>query len=128
MSIAAAHHWQQNAACLGLDVELFFPEERGGQATANQAKQVCAGCPVKAECLNYALEERIGHGIWGGMDINERQKLSDGRRRFPRPIRHGTNGGSRAHQRRGEEPCADCKRAHALYHQMLLEKNRGEGI
>lgn len=117
--------WQQLAACLGADPDLWFPPPGGGRARTAQAKAICAGCPVKAECLAYALEERIGYGIWGGLDLADRQKLTGGRRQFPKPIRHGTNGGSRAHQRRGEDPCVECKRAHALYHQMREEKRRG---
>lgn len=126
MSTAAAHAWQQNAACLGADPDLFFPPVSGGHTHAAIAKTICAGCPVKTECLTYAIEERIGYGIWGGLDVDERQAISPGRRRFPQPIQHGTNGGSRAHRRRGETPCAECKQAHALYHQMRKERRQDQ--
>src|SRR3954467_12777307 len=44
-------------------------------AAQNRAKAVCTGCPVRTECLAYALDERIEHGIWGGMTERDRRAL-----------------------------------------------------
>jgi hypothetical protein len=51
---------------------VFYPE-RG--ESAGPARQVCARCPVRRPCLEYALSNRITHGIWGGMTERERRPL-----------------------------------------------------
>ena len=68
--------WQAEAACRGVDPDLFFPE-RGG-ATA-EAKAVCADCPVAVECLAYAMET-YQVGIWGGKSGRERNQIRRARR------------------------------------------------
>lgn len=68
------HDWSANAACRGLGPGMFFPDV-GDHPTAHQAKQVCAGCPAAAGCLRYALTNRIDHGVWGGLDVDERKRL-----------------------------------------------------
>ena len=67
-----AARWRQQAACRGTDLDLFFPE-RG--EPAGPARQVCARCPVRRPCLEYALSNRITHGIWGGLTERERRPL-----------------------------------------------------
>jgi WhiB family redox-sensing transcriptional regulator len=64
--------WMGEAACRGMDPDVFFPP-RGG--TVEPARQVCAGCPVSDDCLSFALEHREKHGIWGGLSENERKRL-----------------------------------------------------
>lgn len=64
--------WRARAACRGTDPELFFPE-LGGNATA--AKAVCAGCPVRAPCLAYAVSTPERHGVFGGLDERERRGM-----------------------------------------------------
>jgi WhiB family redox-sensing transcriptional regulator len=64
--------WQENANCLGVDPDLFFPE-RG--ASTREAKEVCRGCVVRMECLEYALVNGEKFGIWGGMSERERRRL-----------------------------------------------------
>lgn len=64
--------WQDLAACLGCDPELFFPPPK---TIATQAKAVCQGCEVRAECLAYAIETHQKHGIWGGLAPKERRRL-----------------------------------------------------
>jgi WhiB family redox-sensing transcriptional regulator len=44
------------------------------------AKQVCEGCPVQEECLEYALEHRIDHGVWGGASERQRRRILKRRR------------------------------------------------
>jgi WhiB family transcriptional regulator, redox-sensing transcriptional regulator len=65
--------WQRRAACHGVDPDLFFTE-RGG--STKEAKEVCHGCAVREQCLDYALTdtgERFG--IWGGLSERERRLL-----------------------------------------------------
>ena len=69
--------WQQHGACRGLDPNLFFPE-RG--ESVKEAKAVCARCPVRAECLQYALDNYKNVGIWGGLSERERRRLRRQRR------------------------------------------------
>ena len=64
--------WQEYANCLGVDPDLFFPE-RG--ASTREAKEVCRGCVVREECLEYALVNGEKFGIWGGMSERERRRL-----------------------------------------------------
>ena len=64
--------WQEYANCLGVDPDLFFPE-RG--ASTREAKEVCRGCVVRDECLEYALHNSEKFGIWGGMSERERRRI-----------------------------------------------------
>ncbi len=64
--------WQARANCMGVDPDLFFPE-RG--ASTREAKEVCRGCVVRDECLEYALDNGEKFGIWGGMSERERRRL-----------------------------------------------------
>ena len=62
--------WQDQANCLGVDPDLFFPE-RG--ASTREAKEVCRGCVVRLDCLEYALANGEKFGIWGGLSERERR-------------------------------------------------------
>jgi Transcription factor WhiB. len=62
--------WQQQALCAQTDPEAFFPEKGG---SSREAKSVCAKCDVRAECLEYALENDERFGIWGGLSERERR-------------------------------------------------------
>jgi len=64
--------WQVQANCMGVDPDLFFPE-RG--ASTREAKEVCRGCVVREDCLEYALANGEKFGIWGGMSERERRRL-----------------------------------------------------
>jgi WhiB family redox-sensing transcriptional regulator len=64
--------WQDEANCLGVDPDLFFPE-RG--ASTREAKEVCRGCVVREECLEFALANGEKFGIWGGMSERERRRI-----------------------------------------------------
>jgi len=64
--------WQDQANCMGVDPDLFFPE-RG--ASTREAKEVCRGCVVRLDCLEYALDSAEKFGIWGGMSERERRRL-----------------------------------------------------
>ena len=67
--------WQDRALCAQTDPEAFFPEKGG---STREAKRVCASCEVKAECLEYALQNDERFGIWGGLSERERRRLKRG--------------------------------------------------
>lgn len=72
--------WQQEAACRGMDPDLFFPVGRTGDAVGDiaLAREVCAGCPVAADCLEFALSARnpvISAGIWAGLTDRQLERL-----------------------------------------------------
>jgi WhiB family transcriptional regulator, redox-sensing transcriptional regulator len=64
--------WQDRALCAQTDPEAFFPEKGG---STREAKKVCRGCEVRAECLEYALEHDERFGIWGGLSERERRRI-----------------------------------------------------
>lgn len=61
--------WQEDALCAQTDANLWFPER--GENTAPLAKAICAECPVRIQCLNYALDNEERFGIWGGLAPRE---------------------------------------------------------
>ena len=78
--------WQTQAACRGADANLFFApthQETKEERTAReaQAKSVCASCPVREQCLTFALTTRESHGIWGGLNEGERRHLLEREKR-----------------------------------------------
>lgn len=60
-------------ACSGTDPEYFFPES--GQWDVVIARRICAGCPVRVECLAWALKNREMYGIWGGTTYKQRMRM-----------------------------------------------------
>jgi WhiB family redox-sensing transcriptional regulator len=72
--------WEDDAACRGADTSLFFAPNyfetrEQKEAREVQAKRICASCPVREPCLEYALRTRDPHGIWGGLNEIERRRL-----------------------------------------------------
>jgi WhiB family redox-sensing transcriptional regulator len=67
--------WQERALCAQTDPEAFFPEKGG---STREAKRICSGCDVRAECLEYALAHDERFGIWGGLSERERRRLRRG--------------------------------------------------
>lgn len=70
--IQPRRHWTEDALCAQTDPEAFWPEQGGA---SKDGKRVCARCPVRAECLEYALTHDERRGVWGGMSENERRRL-----------------------------------------------------
>ena len=64
--------WRLEALCAETDPEAFFPEKGG---STRDAKRVCTGCSVRAECLEFALANDERFGIWGGLSERERRRL-----------------------------------------------------
>ena len=69
---ADAQSWQEQALCAETDPEAFFPEKGG---STREAKKICTGCEVKAQCLEYALANDERFGIWGELSERERRRL-----------------------------------------------------
>ncbi|NUH35308.1 WhiB family transcriptional regulator [Streptomyces samsunensis] len=71
----AAGAWLRYAACRDADPELFFPVGGGHDAIvqANEAKSVCYRCPVMELCAEWALSNRVEHGVWGGLTEAQRR-------------------------------------------------------
>jgi WhiB family transcriptional regulator, redox-sensing transcriptional regulator len=72
--------WQLKAACRGPQAAVFFPpshverkEEK--QTRESRAKEICGGCVVRTQCLDYAIRIREPHGIWGGLNEIERKQI-----------------------------------------------------
>ena len=70
--------WQDGALCAQADAEAWFPE-KGGSVKA--PKKICGACPVRADCLEYALENRFTYGIWGGLTERQRRAILADRER-----------------------------------------------
>ena len=87
---ADAKGWQDYANCLGVDPDLFFPE-RG--ASTREAKEVCKGCVVREDCLEYALANGEKFGIWGGLSERERRRIRRQRALARRSALEGEAGG-----------------------------------
>lgn len=80
------HDWMSRAACLGADPEEFFDLQGSNEVSARVIRRYCEDCPVRPECLEFALgsEDWPGgyvFGIFGGMTGNERRRIIQARRR-----------------------------------------------
>lgn len=64
--------WRERANCRHVATELFFPE-RG--VSVDSAREVCKGCEVREECLEYAMDNNERHGIWGGLSERQRRAM-----------------------------------------------------
>ena len=71
------NHWMARGLCNDKPPSLFFPSDGVGVETA---RRICAQCPVKEACREYALAERIDHGVWGGTSERERRRILRERR------------------------------------------------
>jgi WhiB family redox-sensing transcriptional regulator len=69
---ATSESWRMDALCAETDPEAYFPEKGG---STRDAKRVCGGCPVRAQCLEFALANDERFGIWGGLSERERRRL-----------------------------------------------------
>lgn len=70
-------NWMAQGKCREHDPETFFPSDFVG---VERAKRICADCPVRELCLEYALFHRIEHGVWGGSSERGRRRIRQQRR------------------------------------------------
>ena len=64
--------WMAQGSCNEHPPEVFFPNDGVGVL---RAQRICNACPVQADCLAYALSERIDHGVWGGASERSRRRM-----------------------------------------------------
>lgn len=76
--------WMNEGSCREHAPEVFFPSDGVGVTVA---QRICATCPVRQPCLEYALDNRIDHGVWGGTSERERRRILKRRRE---PVEAGT--------------------------------------
>jgi len=68
--------WREEAACLSYpEPDMFFATGEAGAEEIARAKSICEGCPVRFECLLYAVETAQTYGVWGGTDADERRLI-----------------------------------------------------
>ncbi len=127
----------EHAKCKKMDPEIFYPKR--GQPIVN-AIQICRVCPVKSDCLEYALANNERYGIWGGASERERRKIRRDRKQPPlakkaavkeRQTRAQAARESCAHghgaavyggwDRSGRQYCRECQR---INQQRWREKNK----
>lgn len=69
--------WMVKGNCRDEPPSRFFPSDGVG---VEVARRICEGCPVRTPCLEYALEQRVDHGVWGGASERERRRILKRRR------------------------------------------------
>jgi len=69
--------WMSLGNCRNYPPATFFPSDGVG---VDRARKICNGCPVLDQCLEYALDQRIEHGVWGGCSERERRRILKRRR------------------------------------------------
>ena len=69
--------WMGQGKCRDMDPAAFFPSDGIG---VQAAQRICDECPVKSPCLEYALANRVDHGVWGGTSERERRRILRRRR------------------------------------------------
>lgn len=68
-------NWRDTAACKGKPTQWWF-SNKGDYLAVNRAKAICSECPVRSECLEYALKgSELMVGIWGGMSLSQRKRI-----------------------------------------------------
>lgn len=113
--------WHEGALCSQVDPELFFPSTgRHGINTAAEAKRVCGSpklpnCPVREQCLEYALRTSQEFGIWGGMALKERKEEKRRRRSGQPYVRTPRTHCDKGHElarfgRNRDGRCSECSR------------------
>ena len=81
--------WRELGSCRALATSLFFPIGQTGEAEVQiaRAKKVCVTCPVRQQCLEFAITTNQEYGVWGGADEEERRVI---RRRWRAEVRAAT--------------------------------------
>jgi Transcription factor WhiB len=119
------------ARCIGL-TDLFFSEKK---EKVRLAKDICEGCPIRHDCLIFALESGEAWGVWGGYDYQELRIIAP-MKGYPPPerkaVEHGTERGAAWHRRRKEQMCEECLFAYnkksAERMRLYRKRRREEGL
>ncbi len=110
--------WMTDAACKDTDADIWFGADTSDRTVRHhqtEAKRICFTCPSLDPCLDYALDNNIKEGVWGGLNEDERRRMARGRRKEPPTAKCGTRSGYGKHLRAGEAACDDCRAANADY-------------
>lgn len=78
MAKTRREEWRDIAKCKRHPLDIFFFETENGRYSTkkiNKAREFCSDCKVQSECLSYALNENIEHGVWGGFSSRERNAI-----------------------------------------------------
>jgi WhiB family redox-sensing transcriptional regulator len=75
--------WMAKGRCNEVSPSVFFPSDGVG---VDVARKICQDCDVKSICLEYALANRIDHGVWGGTSERERRRILRQRRTGARAV------------------------------------------
>ena len=77
--ISTDTRWMSEGNCAEKDPAIFFPSDGVG---VEKAKRICNGCGFQNQCLEYALINRVEHGVWGGASERQRRRILKARRRL----------------------------------------------
>ncbi len=88
LAAAPSTSWQSHGLCRTVDSAIFFPPAQfehkpEREAREKRAKAICNECPVRSECLDWALTTKEPHGVWGGSAESERKQMLLGKVRIP---------------------------------------------
>lgn len=72
-TVTGLYGWREQASCVGIPVEMFYPEIHTNISPLVQ--KVCAACPVRVECLKEGFAVSEGFGAWGGFSADAREKM-----------------------------------------------------
>lgn len=111
--------WRDQAACQGHDPELWFPHE---SETGQPAKQICGTCPVREQCLTWAIDHKQDYGIWGGLNHNQRKRLAKERAHLCQEC----GGTFQADPRARPKYCPDCRPAVYRRSKQMRQAKRNE--
>lgn len=113
------YDWRDKASCSGADPELWFPKS-GREEAADRAIRICNSCPVREQCLKFAVDNEIDFGIFGGVTARQRypgrakpRQYSTVEKTELQPC--GTPAAALRHRRRGDPPCDACHYGHGRH-------------
>lgn len=67
--------WMQDGNCVGMDTDIFFPDDKINNSTTSKIRAICHGCPVADRCLQYAQDNHLHTGWFGGRSPMERRAM-----------------------------------------------------
>ena len=124
--------WVEHAACAGSDPELFYPERTTPRRAVAAIRRVCAGCPVRQQCLDDAIGRGDRYGIWGGLTYHERLAYARTGATPAPPPTDGTrlcrNAASHGPASPGYSQCYECRDASAKRDRARRARNRAAGV
>jgi len=126
--MVSAATWVARANCRGTDPDWWFPATWTARRLAD-ARQICGACPVRQQCLDFAVTHAIREGMWGGLTRSERDeyRIANGIkavRSYTITKGCGTPAGYQHHLRMGTHICAACTMAESERKQKYAERRR----